>query len=96
MRPFSVNTGRDLLPKAKINLFMNDELIRAENLSLSKEMAANRIFALDEILNDKNEMLKTRYYYYLTIINNGLKTISDSPWTFDQAITYIKSNRKSK
>ena len=52
---FSMLKG--LLPKAKINMFMNDELIRAENLSLSKEMAANRIYALDEILNNKNEII---------------------------------------
>ncbi len=48
---------KSLLPKAKISLFMNDELIRAENLSLSKEMAANRIYVLDEILNNKNEII---------------------------------------
>ena len=48
---------KSLLPKAKISMFMNDELIRAENLSLSKEMAANRIYALDEILNNKNEII---------------------------------------
>ena len=36
---------------------MNDELIRAENLSLSKEMAANRIYVLDEIINGKAEII---------------------------------------
>jgi len=36
---------------------MNDELIRAENLSLSKEMAANRIYTMNEILNSKNEII---------------------------------------
>ena len=48
---------KGLLPKTKITMFMNDELIRAENLSLSKEMAANRIYVLDEILNNKNEII---------------------------------------
>lgn len=38
-------------------MFINDELIRAENLSLSKEMAANRIYTLNEILNGKNEIV---------------------------------------
>lgn len=38
---------------------MNDELIRAENLSLSKEMAANRIFVLDEIINSNVEIVIT-------------------------------------
>ena len=37
---------------------MNDELIRAENLSLSKEMAANRIFVLDEIINITQNVLE--------------------------------------
>ena len=40
-------------------MFMNDELIRAENLSLSKEMAANRIYVLDEIINNQNEIVIT-------------------------------------
>ena len=48
---------KGLLPEANISMFMNDELIRAENLSLSKEMAANRIYVLDEILNNKNEII---------------------------------------
>ena len=47
-------------------------------------------------LNNKNEMLKTKYNYYITIINNGLKAVSDSPWTFDQAVEYIKTNRNYK
>ena len=50
---------KSLLPEAKITMFMNDELIRAENLSLNKEMAANRIFALDEIANGNNEIVIT-------------------------------------
>ena len=48
---------KSLLPTAKVSMFMADELIRAENLSLSKEMAANRIYALDEIINCKNEII---------------------------------------
>ena len=48
---------KSLLPKTKISLFGSDELIRAEDLSLSKEMAANRIYTLDEILNNKNEIV---------------------------------------
>ena len=45
------------LPKEKVSLFVNDELIRAEDLSLSKEMTANRIYALDEIVNNQNEIV---------------------------------------
>ena len=48
---------KTILPKAKISMFMNDELIRAENLSLSKEMAANRIYTLNEIVKGKNEIV---------------------------------------
>ena len=40
-----------LLPKSKICLFPSDELVRAENISKSKEMAANRIYALNEIIS---------------------------------------------
>ena len=50
---------KSLLPDTKISMFMNDELIRAENLSLSKEMAANRIYVLDEIINNQNEIVIT-------------------------------------
>ena len=48
---------KSLLPDNKISMFMSDELIRAENLSLSKEMAANRIYTLNEIINNKNEII---------------------------------------
>ena len=48
---------KSLLPKAKISLFASDELIRAETLAMSKEMSANRIFVLDEIINNKVEIV---------------------------------------
>ena len=38
---------------------MNDELIRAENLSLSKEMAANRIYTLNEVINGNADIVIT-------------------------------------
>ncbi|MCR4911278.1 MAG: transcription-repair coupling factor [Bacilli bacterium] len=46
-----------LLPKAKIHLYPSDELIRAENISQSKEMSANRIYVLNEILTGRNEIV---------------------------------------
>ena len=46
-----------LLPKSKICLFPSDELVRAENISQSKEMAANRIYALNEILNNRVDVV---------------------------------------
>ena len=46
-----------LLNKKKISLFVSDELIRAETLAVSKEMSANRIFALDEIINNKCDIV---------------------------------------
>ena len=46
-----------LLPKKKIGLYISDELIRAETLAMSKEMSANRIFVLDQILNNKVDLV---------------------------------------
>ena len=46
-----------LLPENKILLFPNDELIRADSISESKEMAANRIYVLDEILNKRADVV---------------------------------------
>ena len=46
-----------LLPKAKIGLYISDELIRAETLAMSKEMSANRIFVLDQIINNKVDIV---------------------------------------
>ena len=46
-----------LLPKSNIVLFASDELIRAETLATSKEMSANRIYALDEIINGKADIV---------------------------------------
>ena len=48
---------KSLLPKSNIVLFASDELIRAETLAMSKEMSANRIYALDEIINDKADIV---------------------------------------
>lgn len=46
-----------LLPKKKIVLYASDELIRAETLAMSKEMCANRIYALDEIVHNKADIV---------------------------------------
>ena len=46
-----------LLSKKKIGLYVSDELIRAETLAMSKEMSANRIFVLDQILNNKVDIV---------------------------------------
>ena len=48
---------KSLLPKKNIVLFASDELIRAETLAMSKEMSANRIYALDEIINNKADIV---------------------------------------
>ena len=48
---------KSLLPKEKIYLFPSDELIRAENISQSKEMAANRIYVLNEIINKRCDIV---------------------------------------
>ena len=41
------------LSKEDVYLFPSDELIRAETIAQSKEMAAHRLFVLNEILNNK-------------------------------------------
>ena len=46
-----------LLPNKKISLYVSDELIRAETLAMSKEMSANRIYTLDNILNGKVDIV---------------------------------------
>ena len=46
-----------LLPKKKIVLYVSDELVRAETLAMSKEMSANRIYALDEIIHGKADIV---------------------------------------
>ena len=48
---------KSLLPDRKIYLFPADELIRAENISQSKEMAANRIYVLNEIINNRADIV---------------------------------------
>lgn len=46
-----------LLPKANISLYVSDELIRAETLAMSKEMSANRIYVLDNIIRGKVDIV---------------------------------------
>lgn len=48
---------KSLLPEARVYLFPSDELIRAENISQSKEMAANRIYVLNEIINSRADII---------------------------------------
>ena len=69
-----------LLPKKKISLYVSDELIRAETLAVSKEMCANRIFALDEIINNKCDIVianiaaVTRYLPKLSVFQQSTFT----------------------
>ena len=42
------------LDKDDVMLFPNDELIRAETIAQSKEMAAHRLYVLNEIINHRN------------------------------------------
>ena len=62
-------------------MFMNDELIRAENLSLSKEMAANRIYTLNEILNNENEIIVANLASILRFLPEK-QVFIDSTFTF--------------
>lgn len=61
---------KTLLPNERIHLFPNDELIRAENLSSNKEMAANRIFVLNELLENKVDIIVTNLCGYLRYLPN--------------------------
>ena len=47
----------NLLPNKNISLYVSDELIRAETLAMSKEMSANRIYTLDNILSGKVDIV---------------------------------------
>ena len=66
-----------LLPHTNISLFMNDELVRAENLSLSKEMTANRVYILNKIVSGDNEIVVAniaslmRYYPTPEVFNES-------------------------
>ncbi len=46
-----------LLVKANISLYVSDELIRAETLAMSKEMSANRIYTLNNIIKGKIDIV---------------------------------------
>ena len=47
------------LSKDNVLLFPSDELIRAETIAQSKEMAAQRLYVLNEIINRKNLIIVT-------------------------------------
>ena len=53
------NQLKSLLINSNVYLFPNDELIRAESISESKEMVAQRIFLLNELINNKVDILIT-------------------------------------
>lgn len=46
-----------LLPDKRIHLFLNDELVHAEIVSRSKEFVANRIFVLNELINNRVDIV---------------------------------------
>ncbi len=46
-----------LLSKKRISLYLSDELIRAETLAMSKEMTANRVYTLDQILHGQVDIV---------------------------------------
>ena len=53
------NLISSLSPKKRIILFPSDELIRAETLAQSKEMTAQRIFALSQIIHGNADIIIT-------------------------------------
>ena len=53
------NLISSLSPKKRIILFPSDELIRAETLAQSKEMTAQRIFALSQIIHGNVDIIIT-------------------------------------
>lgn len=46
-----------LLPQKKIHLFLNDELIHADIIASNKDFIANRIFVLNEIVNNNVDIV---------------------------------------
>ena len=68
---------KSLLPQARIYLFPSDELIRAEGISQSKEMAANRIYVLNEIINNRVDILISNIASVARYIPN-VKTFKDN------------------
>ena len=59
---------KSLLPKTKISLFGSDELIRAEDLSLSKEMIYERILIKNYKSSETVKLTKS------SILNLSIKT----------------------
>lgn len=53
------NLLANFLSDETISLFPNDELIRAEGIAQSKEMVAQRLFVLDQILNNQTNIVVT-------------------------------------
>ena len=74
--------------KEKVLLFPSDELIRADSISQSKEMAANRIYVLNEILNNRADIV---------ICNvSSLTRYLPSPSIFKEHVLSFKKGNKCR
>ena len=80
------NLLNNLLPKARILLFPSDELIRAEIYTQSKEMIANRIYVLNELIEDSVDILICNVASFTRYLPN--------PELFKQKCLKLKVNQK--
>ena len=74
-----------MLPKANILLFPSDELIRAEIYTQSKEMIANRIYVLNQLLEGKADIVVCNVSSYTRFLPN--------PELFKQKCLKLKVNK---
>ena len=89
------NQVKSLLPDSNVLLFPNDELIRAESLSESKEMVAQRIYVLNEILNNKPSIIITNIAGATRFLPNK-ETFSSKVTTFEVGKSYDLQAIRSK
>ena len=74
------------LSKEEVLLFPSDELVRAETLTQSKEMVANRLYVLDQILKGKGKIV-------IANLASAVRFLPD-PITFSNASIHLKVGEK--
>ena len=68
------------LPKEEVLLFPNDELIRADTLTESKEMMANRLYVLDSLVNNKAKIVIASVASATRFLPNPLEFIAKTQY----------------
>lgn len=83
------------LSKEDVLLFPSDELIRAETLAQNKEMVANRLFVLNELVNNKGKIVVANLASALRYLPNP-KTFNEKTITFEVGKQYDVLQVKKK